>query len=69
MWSKNTGRSDIFPLSPKKEAVHLKVRVETETRLTMITVQRFLLKRRPMSPLQFIVCYDCMHLALKVKAR
>lgn len=42
MWSKNTGRRNIFPLSPKKAAVHLKVRVETETQLTMITVQRFL---------------------------
>lgn len=27
------------------------------------------LKRRLVSPLQFIVCYNCMHPALKVKAR
>lgn len=47
MCSKNTGRRSIFPLSPKKEAALLKVRFETETQLTMLTVQRYCFRADP----------------------
>lgn len=41
-WSKTTGARSVL-LSPKKEAAHLKVRIEAETQVTVTTVQRFCL--------------------------
>lgn len=72
-WSKNTGRqSGLVGLGffspPKKEAAHLKVRIETETTRND-DCSEILLKGSSASPPNFRLCYNCMHLALKVKAR
>lgn len=75
VWSKNTGRQSglvgfwvfFFP-TPKEEAAHLKGRIETETTRND-DCSEILLKGSSASPPNFRLCYNCMRLALKVKAR